>query len=202
MPPREPAAMDEHVLPTYKRAEEVFLGGHGAWLVDDGGHEHLDFLAGIAVSALGHAHPRLVEALRAQAGKVLHLSNLLRNEHTEIVAERLARLSGLHSVFFCNGGSEANEARRSAQERVADLERKIAELKAKQVAREKKDDPVLRESQKLLQRLKNFVQLALDNSRPDIANSTLGFKAMLERTIQAELGADREEVADLPDDEE
>jgi acetylornithine/succinyldiaminopimelate/putrescine aminotransferase len=102
--------MDEHVLPTYKRAEEVFLGGHGAWLVDDGGHEHLDFLAGIAVSALGHAHPGLVVALRAQAGKVLHLSNLLRNEHTEVVAERLARLSGLHSVFFCNGGSEANEA--------------------------------------------------------------------------------------------
>jgi hypothetical protein len=92
--------------------------------------------------------------------------------------------------------------RRSAEERVADLERKIAELKAKQVAREKKDDPVLRESQKLLQRLKNFVQLALDNSRHDIANSTLGFKSMLERTIQAELGADREEVADLPDDEE
>jgi phage shock protein A len=92
--------------------------------------------------------------------------------------------------------------RRSAEERVADLERKIAELKAKQVAREKKDDPVLRESQKLLQRLKNFVQLALDNNRPDIANSTLGFKAMLERTIQAELGADREEEADLPDDEE
>jgi phage shock protein A len=92
--------------------------------------------------------------------------------------------------------------RRSAQERVADLERKIAELKAKQVAREKKDDPVLREMQKLLQKLKNFVQLALDNNRPDIANSALGFKSMLERIIQAELGASREEDSDLPDDEE
>ena len=101
--------MDEHVLSTYRRAPQVFVAGEGAWLIDENGKRYLDCLAGIAVSALGHAHPELTRALRAQAGKVIHLSNLLRGEHTEIVAERLARLTEMESVFFCNGGSEANE---------------------------------------------------------------------------------------------
>lgn len=79
--------------------------------------------------------------------------------------------------------------RRSAAERVADLDKKIADLRAKQAAREKKDDPVLREIQKLLKRLKRFVQHAHDHKRPDVANSVMGFKSMLERILASELGA-------------
>jgi molecular chaperone GrpE (heat shock protein) len=79
--------------------------------------------------------------------------------------------------------------RRSPDQRVADLERRIAELKAKRAARDKKDDPVLREIQKLQQRLKRFIQLALNQKRPDIANSALGFKSSLDRILSQELGA-------------
>lgn len=102
--------MDEHVLHTYQRAEEVFVGGQGAELVDSNGRKYLDFLGGIAVSALGHAHPRLTEALRDQVGRVLHVSNLYRHPYTEEVALRISRLAGLEAVFFANSGAEANEA--------------------------------------------------------------------------------------------
>lgn len=102
--------MDEHVLPTYRRAEEVFVRGQGAVLWDERGREYLDFLGGIAVSALGHAHPRLVAELSDQLGKVIHVSNLFRHAYTEEVAARLARLTGLEAVFFANSGAEANEA--------------------------------------------------------------------------------------------
>lgn len=101
--------MDEHVLPTYRRAAPVFVSGHGATLVDETGAEYLDLLGGIAVNALGHAHPRLVEALRDQAGKIAHVSNLFRHPYTDEVADRLARLTGMHATFFSNSGSEANE---------------------------------------------------------------------------------------------
>jgi predicted acetylornithine/succinylornithine family transaminase len=73
------------------------------------GRVFLDFLGGIAVSALGHAHPRLVEALRDQVGKLVHTSNLYRHPYTEEVATRLARLTGLEAMFFANSGAEANE---------------------------------------------------------------------------------------------
>jgi acetylornithine/N-succinyldiaminopimelate aminotransferase len=115
-PPRHRArpwkdhAPDECVLPTYKRAEEVFVAGEGALVHDAGGRVWLDFLSGIAVNALGHAHPRLVRALRDQAGKLVHTSNLYRHPYTEEVASRLARLTGLSAVFFSNSGAEANEA--------------------------------------------------------------------------------------------
>jgi len=125
MPPETP--VDEHVLPTYRRAEPVFVAGRGATLVDSEGREYLDLLGGIAVNALGHAHPRLVEALRDQIGRVAHVSNLYRHPYTEEVAARLARLCGLAAVFFSNSGAEANEcalklarraqARRGAAER-------------------------------------------------------------------------------------
>jgi predicted acetylornithine/succinylornithine family transaminase len=101
--------MDEHVLHTYQRAEEVFVSGRGAEIVDQSGREYLDFLGGIAVSALGHAHPKLVEALRDQVGRVIHVSNLYRHPYTEEVATRLARLTGMSAVFFANSGAEANE---------------------------------------------------------------------------------------------
>ena len=101
--------MDDHVLPTYLRAEEVFVSGKGAMLRTADGREYLDFLGGIAVNALGHDHPKLIAALREQLG-LLHVSNLYRHPLTELVASRLARLSGLESVFFTNSGAEANEA--------------------------------------------------------------------------------------------
>lgn len=101
--------MDEHVIRTYLRTPEVFVDGNGAILRDASGREYLDFLGGIAVSALGHAHPELTSALRDQVGKVLHTSNLLRHSYTEQVASLIAELSGLHSVFFSNSGAEAIE---------------------------------------------------------------------------------------------
>jgi predicted acetylornithine/succinylornithine family transaminase len=103
-------ARDACVLPTYQRADEVFVAGDGALVHDAGGRVWLDFLSGIAVNALGHAHPRLVRALREQAGKLVHTSNLYRHPYTEEVASRLARLTGLSAVFFSNSGAEANEA--------------------------------------------------------------------------------------------
>lgn len=90
--------------------------------------------------------------------------------------------------------------RRSTDERLAELQRKVTELKAKQVSREKKDDPVLREIRKLQKRLKSFIQTAHDHKRPDVANGAMGFKAMLDRIVSAELGAQAEEPAG--DDEE
>lgn len=101
--------MDEHVIRNYTRAPEVFVEGEGALLRDAEGNDYLDFLAGIGVSALGHAHPALTEALRDQVGKLLHVSNLYRHPYTEEVAALIAELTGLHAVFFCNSGAEAVE---------------------------------------------------------------------------------------------
>ena len=92
--------------------------------------------------------------------------------------------------------------RRTADERVADLDKKIAELKARQAARDKKDDPVLREIKKLLTRLKKFIQHAHDHKRPDVANSVMAFKSMLERILTTELGAAEKELVAPDDDEE
>ncbi|MEE8468981.1 MAG: acetylornithine transaminase [Planctomycetota bacterium] len=106
---REPRIMDEHVLPTYRRHPTVFTRGRGTLLMDEDGNQVLDFLSGLGVTALGHSHPRWVAAVREQAGELVHVSNLLRHPFTEVVAERLARLSGLHACFFSNSGTEANE---------------------------------------------------------------------------------------------
>lgn len=91
--------------------------------------------------------------------------------------------------------------RRSADERLTDLDRKIAELKAKQASREKKDDPILREIQKLQKRLKRFIQTAHDHKRPDVANGAMGFKAMLDRILASEMGSRVEGSTDEDDDE-
>jgi acetylornithine/N-succinyldiaminopimelate aminotransferase len=101
--------MDEGVMKTYGRADEVFVGGHGAVLQDSTGREFLDFLAGIAVSALGHGHAELAAALRDQVGKVVHLSNLFRHPYTEQVATRLCALTDMSAAFFTNSGTEAME---------------------------------------------------------------------------------------------
>ncbi|MHC5063299.1 MAG: aspartate aminotransferase family protein [Planctomycetota bacterium] len=97
------------MIRNYVRAEEVFVHGKGAMLVDENGREYLDAFAGIAVNALGHAHPALTNAISDQAGKVLHLSNLYRHPYTEKLAGRLAKLSGMAAMFFTNSGTEAVE---------------------------------------------------------------------------------------------
>ncbi len=102
--------MDEHVLTTYRRAEEVFVDGNGAEIRDEQGRVYLDFLSGIAVSALGHGHPELVAALQDQAARLVHVSNLYRHPYTEPVAARIAQATGLEACFFSNSGSEAVEA--------------------------------------------------------------------------------------------
>jgi acetylornithine aminotransferase len=95
---------------TYARLPVAFTHGEGVWLFDEAGKRYLDALSGIAVTTLGHNHPRLVEAISAQAGKVLHTSNLYRIPLQEKLANRLAEISGMDEVFFCNSGLEANEA--------------------------------------------------------------------------------------------
>ncbi len=97
------------LLPTYVRADVVFEKGEGAWLVTERGERYLDFGAGIAVNALGHAHPHLVEALTAQAQKLWHTSNLFRVPDGERLAERLVANTFADRVFFCNSGAEALE---------------------------------------------------------------------------------------------
>lgn len=91
--------------------------------------------------------------------------------------------------------------RRSSDQKIADLERKIAALKARQEAREKKSDPVLKEALKLHKRLKSFIQVALDNRRPDVANSALGFKANLERLVAEAQGAPTLDDEDVVEEE-
>ncbi|MBI2224540.1 MAG: aspartate aminotransferase family protein [Betaproteobacteria bacterium] len=99
-----------HVMNTYKRLPVAFERGAGVWVWDTHGKRYLDALAGIAVCGLGHSHPRLVEAITAQAGRLIHTSNLYEIELQERLADRLAAVSGMEEAFFCNSGCEANEA--------------------------------------------------------------------------------------------
>ncbi len=99
-----------HVMNTYKRLPVAFARGAGVWVWDKQGKRYLDALAGIAVCGLGHSHPRLVEAITAQAGRLIHTSNLYEIELQERLADRLAAISGMDEMFFCNSGCEANEA--------------------------------------------------------------------------------------------
>jgi acetylornithine/N-succinyldiaminopimelate aminotransferase len=98
-----------HLLPTYARADLAFERGEGAWLTATDGARYLDFAAGVAVNVLGHAHPKLVAALKEQAEKVWHVSNLFRIPEAERLAERLCRASFADKVFFANSGAEAIE---------------------------------------------------------------------------------------------
>ena len=116
------AAAQSAVMKTYGRAELAFASGEGCWLITEDGTRYLDCASGIAVNTLGHSHPGLVAALRDQAGKLWHTSNLYRIPGQERVAARLAKLTGLDQVYFCNSGAEANEsavkiARRAMHER-------------------------------------------------------------------------------------
>jgi acetylornithine/N-succinyldiaminopimelate aminotransferase len=100
----------ENILGTYKRTSFHPRAGKGAKLVDADGKVYWDLLAGIAVNALGHRHPRLVKALREEANRLLHVSNLFYHPAQGLLAERLTQLSGMPRVFFCNSGTEAVEA--------------------------------------------------------------------------------------------
>ncbi len=97
------------VLPTYARAPLTFVKGEGAWLAEADGRRFLDMGAGIAVNALGHAHPALVEALTAQAAKLWHVSNLYRIPEQEALADRLVAETFADTVFFTNSGTESCE---------------------------------------------------------------------------------------------
>jgi acetylornithine/N-succinyldiaminopimelate aminotransferase len=98
-----------HLLPTYARVDLAFERGEGPWLYATNGERYLDFTGGVAVNALGHAHPHLIEALTAQAHKVWHVSNLFRIPEAERLAERLCAETFADLVFFCNSGAEAME---------------------------------------------------------------------------------------------
>src|SRR5438093_4532311 len=99
----------KYLLQTYNRYPLVLSRGKGVFVYDIEGNKYLDFVAGLGVNALGHAHPRIVKAIREQAAKVIHISNLYYNEYQGQLAERLCHLSGLQRAFFSNSGTEAIE---------------------------------------------------------------------------------------------
>ena len=101
--------MTSHMLPAYARVDLAFERGEGVWLIATNGDRYLDFGSGVAVNALGHAHPHLVEAIKAQAEKVVHVSNLYRIPEGERLADRLCAVSFADTVFFANSGAEAME---------------------------------------------------------------------------------------------
>ncbi len=99
----------QHVLQSYARYPIVVASGKGMVVYDENRRRYLDFVSGIGVNALGHAHPRIVKVLREQAGRLIHCSNLYYNQYQGRLAARLAELSGLDRAFFCNSGAEAME---------------------------------------------------------------------------------------------
>jgi predicted acetylornithine/succinylornithine family transaminase len=103
------ALEERYVMQTYKRAPVAFVRGQGTRLWDSEGREYLDFLAGISVCSLGHCHPEVVAAVREQAGRLMHVSNLYYSEPMVKLAQRLSESSLGGRVFFTNSGAEANE---------------------------------------------------------------------------------------------
>ena len=98
-----------HLLPVFARVDLGFERGEGAWLIATNGERYLDFTSGVAVNALGHAHPYLVAALQEQATKLWHMSNLFKSPDGERLAARLCEQSFADFVFFANSGAEAME---------------------------------------------------------------------------------------------
>lgn len=103
------ALFQKHVVPSYARFDIALSHGSGSYVFDVAGKRYLDFGGGIAVSALGHAHPAITEALVSQSRKLVHVSNLYYHEPQGRLAETLVNLIGMGKVFFCNSGGEANE---------------------------------------------------------------------------------------------
>jgi len=100
---------NQFLMPTYKRQPIVFTHGRGCYVYDSRGKKYLDFLGGIAVNALGHAHPRIVKVIRRESARAIHLSNLFHNSFQGPLARKLAQWSGMDRVFFSNSGAEAIE---------------------------------------------------------------------------------------------
>jgi acetylornithine/N-succinyldiaminopimelate aminotransferase len=122
-----------YMMNTYRRPPLVFVRGRGCYLYDHHGRKYLDFLGGLAVNALGYAHPRLVRVIRREAERVVHVSNLLHNSYQGPLARKLASWSGLDRVFFTNSGAEAVEgalklARLAAHKRGASGKTRILAL--------------------------------------------------------------------------
>src|SRR5437762_6933451 len=108
------ATMDlerEYVLQNYARYPLVLRRGKGPYVYDLEGRRYLDFIAGIGVNALGHAHPRIVKLIRQQAATLIHCSNLYYHEYQGTLAKKLAEVSGLQRTFFCNSGRKRWRAR-------------------------------------------------------------------------------------------
>ena len=110
----DPSLVRCPIMPTYGPPSVQFLRGVGPYLWDSNGKKYLDFLSGLAVTSLGHAHPNVAEAICTQANRLLHVSNLFATEHNAAVATILDELiagdqAPLGQVFFCNSGAEANE---------------------------------------------------------------------------------------------
>ena len=99
----------ELLLATYERQPILFVRGQGVHLWDSRGRKYLDFLSGIGVNALGHNHPAIQRAIKRQAGRLIHISNLFFHEYQAELAKRLTKISGLDRAFFCNSGTEAWE---------------------------------------------------------------------------------------------
>ncbi len=102
--------LESHLMPVFARADVAFERGEGVWLIATNGDRYLDFTSGVAVNALGHAHPHLVAALQEQAAKLWHVSNLFRIPEGEKLADRLCAASFADVAFFANSGAEAMEA--------------------------------------------------------------------------------------------
>src|SRR3954469_615145 len=106
------AVMDlerQYLLQNYGRYPLTLHRGKGAYVYDLDGKRYLDFIAGIGVNALGHAHPRIVKVIREQAARLIHCSNLYYHQYQGPLAKKLAEVSGLQRSFFCNSGTEAME---------------------------------------------------------------------------------------------
>jgi len=99
----------KHLMQTYARFPLVIERGKGCWVWDNKGNKYLDFVAGLGVNALGHGHPRILKALREQAARVIHVSNLYYHPYQGPLAAALAKVTGLDRAFFCNSGTEAVE---------------------------------------------------------------------------------------------
>ncbi|KQT37422.1 MULTISPECIES: aspartate aminotransferase family protein [unclassified Methylophilus] len=100
----------EHLMNTYGRQPVTFVKGEGVWLTDTAGDRYLDALSGVAVNGLGHAHPKFTAALNAQVARLIHVSNIYQIAEQSALADKLAEISGMDKIFFCNSGCEANEA--------------------------------------------------------------------------------------------
>jgi acetylornithine/N-succinyldiaminopimelate aminotransferase len=124
---------ERYLMTTYQRPPVVFTRGQGCYLYDSRGKKYLDFVGGLAVNALGHAHPRLVRVVRDQVARMIHISNLYHHPYQGPLARKLATWSGMDRVFFCNSGTEAIEgalklARLTARKRGATGKTRILAL--------------------------------------------------------------------------